>query len=97
MGITQSFFKLGPPNLAWLFTLTSCKNWQKKFKRGVAPRGRGTYEYTLKLAYLSHFCPQEFQFFVVVDIEVMDKLGKIFKRGVVPRGRGTCEYTTKWA
>ena len=51
-------------------------------KRGVAPRGRGTCGYTLKLAYLSHFCPQEFQFFVVVDIEVMDKLGKIFKRSV---------------
>ena len=33
----------------------------KNYKRGVAPRGRGTCEYTLKWAQFSHFCTQEFQ------------------------------------
>ena len=31
-----SFFKLGPPNFAWQFTLTPHKKWHKFFKRGVA-------------------------------------------------------------
>ena len=37
MDITQSFFKLGPPNFAWYFTVTPTKIG-KKLKRGVAPR-----------------------------------------------------------
>ena len=47
IAVIQSIFKLGPPNLAWKFTLTPHKNWQKFLKRGVAPRGRGTCQYTL--------------------------------------------------
>ena len=34
---------------------------------------------------------------MVVDIEVMDKLGGNSKRVVAPRRCGTCEYTIKWA
>ena len=69
----------------------------KKFKRGVAPRGRGTCEYILKWYNSVIFACMSFKFCVVVDIEATDKLGKKFKRGVVPRGCGTCEYTLKWA
>ena len=60
----------------------------------MAPRGRGTHEYTLK--WHNFFAPRSFKFGVVVDIEVTDKLGGKSKRGVAPRGRGTCEYTLKW-
>ena len=39
------------------------------------------------------FEPRSFKFYVVIDIQVTDKLGGKIKRGVAPRGRGTCEYT----
>ena len=43
------------------------------------------------------FAPSSFNFFVIVAIEVTDKIGKNSKRGVAPGGRGTCEYTLKYA
>ena len=64
-------------------------------KRGVAPRGCGTCEYTQNGHNSVILVPRGFIFCVVVDIEVTDQLGFFSKRGVAPRGRGTCLYTLK--
>ena len=37
-----------------------------------------------------------FNFCVVVDLDVMDKLGQNSKSVVAPRERDTCEYKQKW-
>ena len=66
------------------------------YKRGVAPRGCGTCEYTQNGHNSVIFAPRSLNFFVVVDIDVTDKLGKIIQKGCGPRGRGTCKYTQKW-
>ena len=58
----------------------------------MAPRGCGTCEYNSVI-----FALRSFKFCVVVDTEVMDKLGKYSKKGVASRGRGTSEYTLEWA
>ena len=50
-------------------------------KRGVAPRGRGTCEYTLKWHNSVIFAFRSFKCCLVVDIEVMNKLGKKIQKG----------------
>ena len=54
---------------------------KKKSKRGVAPRGCGTCEYTQNGHNSVIFAPRSLNFFVVVDIDVTDKLGKIIQKG----------------
>ena len=73
MGITQSYFKPGTPNFTRQFIL---------IERGVAPRGCGTCEYTLKWHNSAIFAFRSFKCCLVVDLEVMDKLGEQNLKGV---------------